>query len=99
MTSPSKGAPIYYMSARVAFKKKKVVHERLVWIVSVFDNPNDIRNYDAKTMSRIEQEFYGKTKAVRSVMIREIVDKKLLSHSNLTLDEHKRQYKEQMQRT
>ncbi len=81
------------MSARVAFKKKKVVHERLVWIVSVFDNPNDIRNYDAKTMSRIEQEFYGKTKAVRSVMIREIVDKKLLSHSNLTLDEHKKQYK------
>ena len=65
MTSPSKGAPIYYMSARVAFKKKKVVHERLVWIVSVFDNPNDIRNYDAKTMSSLEQEFYGKTKAVQ----------------------------------
>ena len=99
MTSPSKGAPIYYMSARVAFKKKKVVHERLVWIVSVFETPNDIRNYDAKTMSRIEQEFYGKTKAVRSVMIREIVDKKFLSHSNLTLDEHKKQYQEQMQRT
>ncbi len=78
MTCHSDKAPIYYMTARVAFKKKKVVHERLVWIVSVFDNPNDIRNYDAKTMSRIEQEFYGKTKAVRSVMIREIVDKKLL---------------------
>ena len=87
------------MNARVAFKKKKVVHERLVWIVSVFETPNDIRNYDAKTMSRIEQEFYGKTKAVRSVMIREIIDKKLLAHSNLTLDEHKKQHKEQMQRT
>jgi hypothetical protein len=80
------------MSARVAFKKKKVVHERLVWVVSVFDNPNDIRNYDPKTMGRLEQEFYGKTKAVRHVMIREIVDKKLLSHSNLTIDEHKKQY-------
>ena len=29
------------MTARVAFKKRKVVHERVVWIVSVFDNPND----------------------------------------------------------
>jgi hypothetical protein len=93
VTSPSKGAPIYYMSARVAFKKKKVVHERLMWVVSVFDNPNDIRNYDPKTMGRLEQEIYGKTKAARHVMIRDIVDKKFISHSNLTIDEHKKQYK------
>jgi hypothetical protein len=46
-----KGAPIYYMTARVAFKKRKVVHERVVWIVSVFDNPNDIRQYDYKPAS------------------------------------------------
>ena len=97
MKSPSKGAPIYYMSARVAFKKKKVVHERLVWVVSVFDTPNDIRNHDPKTMSRLEQEFYGKTKGSRSIMIREIVEKKLISHSNLTLNEHKEQNKKQMQ--
>lgn len=96
MKSPSKGAPIYYMSARVAFKKKKVVHERLMWIISVFDSPNDIRNYDAKTMSRLEQEIYGKTKGVRSIMIREIVDKKLISHSNLTVNEHKKQNKVQV---
>tara|TARA_Y100001937_G_C6846644_1_gene210191 strand:+ start:210 stop:488 length:279 start_codon:yes stop_codon:yes gene_type:complete len=87
------------MSARVAFKKRKVVHERLMWVVSVFDNPNDIRNYDVKTMSRLETEIYGKTKTKRHVMIREIVHKKLISHSNLTLDEHKKQNKEQMQKT
>ena len=60
-----------------------------MWVVSVFDKPNDINNYDTKTMSRLETEIYGKTKAVRHLMIREIVHKKLISHSNFTLDEHK----------
>ncbi len=59
MTCHSK-APIYYMTARVAFKKKKKVHERVVWIVSVFDNPSDITRHDGKTMHRLEQEMYGK---------------------------------------
>ena len=91
MKCPSK-APIYYMTARVAFKKRKVVHERVVWVVSVFENPNDIRNYDIKTMSRLEQELYGKTsKSDRSILIREILTKKFISNSNLTLDEHKKQ--------
>jgi len=94
MTSHSDRAPIYYMTARVAFKKRKVVHERVVWIVSVFDNPNDIRVYDSKTMIRLEQELYGKNaKAEKHIIIREIVDKKLISHSTLSLDEHKKQNK------
>lgn len=80
------------MTARVAFKKRKVVHERVVWIVSVFDNPNDIRNYDAHTMHRLEVELYGKnTKSEKHIIIREIIDKKLISHSTLSIDEHKRQ--------
>jgi hypothetical protein len=100
MKSPSKGAPIYYMTARVAFKKRKVVHERVVWVVSVFDNPNDIRNYDGKTMIRLEQELYGKNaKSDKHVLIREIISKKFISNSTLTLDEHKRQNQEQMQAT
>ena len=91
MTSPSK-APIYFMTARVAFKKRKVVHERVVWIVSVFDDPNDIRNYDSKTMHRLETELYGKNaKSEKQIIIREVVDKKLISHSILSLDEHKKQ--------
>ena len=93
MTSRSKGAPIYYMTARVAFKKKKKVHERVLWIVSVFDDPNDIRNFSPYTMHRLEQELYGKnTKAEKHVVIREILTKKFISHSNLTIDEHKKQY-------
>jgi len=87
-----KGAPIYYMTARVAFKKRKVVHERVVWIVSVFDTPNDIRRYDTKTMWRLGNELYGKNaKSEKQIMIREIVTKKFISNSTLTLDEHKQQ--------
>ena len=80
------------MTARVAFKKRKVVHERVVWIVSVFDSPNDIRTYDSKTMTRLELELYGKNaKSEKHIIIREIIDKKLISHSTLSLDEHKKQ--------
>ena len=80
------------MTARVAFKKKKVVHERVVWIVSVYDKPNDIRKYDKKTMIRLEQDLYGKnSKTEKQIIIREIVDKKKIALSNLTLDEHKKQ--------
>ena len=82
------------MTARVAFKKRKVVHERVLWIVSVFDNPNDIRNHDIKTMTRLEQELYGKnSKSEKHVMIREILSKKFVSYSNLSIDEHKKQNK------
>jgi len=82
------------MTARVAFKKRKVVHERVVWIVSVFDDPNDIRNYDSKTMHRLETELYGKNaKSEKHVIIREILDKKFISHSTLSLDDHRKQNK------
>ncbi len=48
--------------------------------------------YDKKTMSRLRMELYGKnSKADKQVIIREIIDKKELSKSQLTLDEHKRQ--------
>ena len=99
MTSRSKvAAPIYYMTARVAFKKRKVVHERVVWIVSVFDDPNDIRNYDIKTMQRLETELYGKNaKSEKHIIIREIVTKKFISNSTLTIDEHKKQNQSKMQ--
>ena len=78
------------MTARVAFKKRKVVHERVVWIVSVFDTPNDIKRFDIKTMWRLGLELYGKNaKAEKQIIIREILDKKFISHSTLTIDEHK----------
>ena len=91
MTSPSK-PHIYLMTARVAFKKRKEAHERVKWIISVWTTPSDIMKYDSKTMSRLGLELYGKnSKAEKQVIIREIVSKKKLSKSQLTLDEHKRQ--------
>jgi len=100
MTCHSDKAPIYYMTARVAFKKRKVVHERVVWIVSVFDNPNDIRQYDYKTMYRLGTDLYGKNaKSEKQIIIREILTKKFISNSTLTLDEHKQQDQAKVQGT
>ena len=94
MTSRSDKAPIYHLTARVAFKKRKVVHERVLWIVSVFDNPSDIHQYDTKTMTRLGLELYGKnSKADKQIIVREILDKKLISYSTLSRDEHKKQNK------
>ena len=97
MTCRSK-TPIYHMHVRVAFKKKKVVHERVVWVVSVFETPSDIVAYDSKTMTRLRQEQFGKnSKADKHIIIREILDKKFISNSTLTLDEHKKQNQGKMQ--
>ena len=80
------------MTARVAFKKRKGVHERVLWIVSVFDNANDIMAYDSKTMHRLGLELYGKNaKSDKQIIIREIITKKFISNSSLTQDEHKKQ--------
>ena len=85
------------MTARVAFKKKKKVHERVVWIVSVFENPHDISQYDSKTITRLQQELYGKnSKSERLIIIREILDKKFISNSTLSIHEHKQQNQEQV---
>ena len=85
------------MRARVAFKKRKVVHERFVWIVSVFDKPSDIMKYSKHTVHRLQAEIFGKkSKSDRSIIIREIIDKKPLTKSNLSLDEHKRQHSQEM---
>lgn len=85
------------MTARVAFKKNKRVHERVVWIVSVWDDPNEIRKYDKHTMHRLQQELYGKNaKSEKNIIIREIIDKKKIAFSNLSKDEHKREDQEEM---
>ena len=85
---------IYYMHARIAFKKRKAISERVLWIVSVFDNPADIMAYDSKTMHRLRMECYGKnSKAEKQIIIREVKDKISLGKSNLTIDEHKKQNK------
>lgn len=80
------------MTARVAFKKRKEAHERVKWIISVFTSPSDIMRYDNKTMTRLKSELYGKSsKSDRQVIIRDIITKKFISDSQLSIDEHKRQ--------
>lgn len=80
------------MTARVAFKKAKKVHERVVWIVSVFDEPHDIVSHDRKTMARLELELYGKNyKSKKHIVVRDVLDKSIVGHSNLNLNEHRKQ--------
>lgn len=96
MTCRSKELPpIYYMTARIAFKKNKRISERFVWVVSVFDQPHEIMQYDKKTMSRLMSDTYGRNSKAKNkqIIVREITKKITLTNSNLTIDEHKRQNK------
>ena len=93
-TCPSKEkAPIYLATVRAAFKKKKRTYERVVQVVTVFDTPHEIMQYGNHTMSVLEEHFYGKKyKSQKHIIVREVLKKKLISHSNLSIDEHKKQY-------
>lgn len=67
---------IWHMTARIAFKKGKRLHERNVWIVTKYETPGDIMGKDNKTMSRLSKDIYGKSyKGVKSIIIRELIDK------------------------
>ena len=79
------------MHVRVAFKKRKVVHERRVWIITVFDTPSDIVKYDTKTMHRLREKYFTPKAKNKEIIVREILDVVELSRSQITLDEHKRQ--------
>jgi len=83
---------IYYMTARVAVKKKKAVTERVVWIISVFDTPHEIMAYSKHTMSRLQKELCKSRRTPCHVIVREVLTKKELNRSQLTIDEHKAQY-------
>ena len=81
---------IKYLHARVAFKKRKVVHERVEWIVTVYDTPSDIMRYDKKTMSRLRDKYFTQKSKNKEIIVREILDVVELTRSQITLDEHKR---------
>ena len=79
----SKSRQIYYMIVDVAYKKNKRMQHKDMWVVSSYDTPGEIMAHDEKTMSRIDSELYGKTKAQRHIMIRKIKSKKFLGYSNI----------------
>ena len=90
MTCHSNKPIIKYLHARVAFKKRKVVHERVEWIVTVFDTPSDIMRYDNRTMHRLRDKYFTPRAKNKDIIIREILDVVELTRSQVTLDEHKR---------
>ena len=84
------------MRVRVAFKKSKRVHERDMWIVTVFDTPADIMKHAQRAMNNMKEILFTKKSKNKELIVREILEVKELTHSNLTIDEHKRQYKRKM---
>lgn len=78
----SKSRKIYYMIIDVAYKKNKSMQHKEMWAVSSYDTPGEIMANDEKTMHRIDRELYGKTKAVRHIMIRKIKSKVFLGYTN-----------------
>ena len=88
---------IKHTHVRVAFKKRKAVHERRVWIVTVYDTPADIMRYDCRNMRRFVETFFTPKAKNKEVIVREILEVVELSRSQVTLDEHKRQANKKMQ--
>ena len=84
------------MCVRVAFKKSKRVHERDMWIVTVFDNPADIMRYDKRAIENMQNKLFTKKAKDKGLIVREILEFRELTHSNLTIDEHKRQNKREV---
>jgi len=84
------------MRVRVAFKKSKRVHERDMWIVTVFDSPADIMKHAQRAMNNMKEILFTKKSKNKELIVREILEVQELTHSQLTIDEHKRQYRKQM---
>ena len=96
MACHSKKPKIKHSHVRVAFKKRKVVHERREWIVTIYDTPSDIMRYDYKNMNRLRDKYFTPKAKNRDIIVREILDAVELSRSQVTLDEHKRQAEKKM---
>ena len=110
------------MRVRVAFKKSKRVHERDMWIITIYDTPADIIAYDKRAKSAMQNKIFTKKAKNKELIgtvpnldgrivaaintankakdkgriVREILEVRELTHSNLTIDEHKRQNNKEM---
>ena len=84
------------MRVRVAFRKSKRIHERDMWIVTVFDTPADIMQYSMRAMTQLKEKLFTKKAKNKELIVREILEVVELTHSQLTIDEHKRQNKTKM---
>ena len=66
------GKPIYYMTGTATFIKNKSPQTRAVWIVSTYDNPQDIMKYDEHTMYRLDQELLTPKAKQRTIIINKV---------------------------
>ena len=67
--------PIYYIIADVVYVRKKKTQKKENWIVSTYDNVNEINTKDKKTINRLLRDMYGKnwnTGQARVVKIKSI---------------------------
>lgn len=70
--------------------RKKKVTEQTMWIVSVFNTPHEIMAHDITTMSRFHKLFCGgRTKSPCRVIVREVLNAKVIGHSQHSIDEHR----------
>tara|TARA_R110002050_G_scaffold98829_2_gene205239 strand:- start:5334 stop:5546 length:213 start_codon:yes stop_codon:yes gene_type:complete len=67
-----------------------------MWIISVFDTPADIMQYSIRAMTQMKDKVFTKKAKNKELIVREILEVVELTHSQLTIDEHKRQYNKQM---
>jgi hypothetical protein len=63
-----------------------------MWIVTVFNTPSDIIKYSKRAVEQMQSKLFTKKAKNKELIIREILEVIELTHSNLTIDEHKRQY-------
>lgn len=74
------GIPIYYMQVKISYRQSNRVRgERVVWLVSTYDNIPDINQYKARW---IAEHFWSGTKTKPDVLVTEIVNKKLVGTTN-----------------
>lgn len=70
------------MQVEVAFKKGRIIHKKIEWVVTTFDNLCDIMNKDSKTMVSLVERCYGKAyKGEKKIMITKILNQKIVGHA------------------
>ena len=84
------------MHVRVAFKNKKKVHERDMWIVTVFDTPADIVRYSKRAIEEMQKVLFTKKAKNKELIVRKILEVVELTYSQITIDEHKGQDRNQV---
>tara|TARA_R110001606_G_scaffold80214_2_gene185266 strand:+ start:1123 stop:1329 length:207 start_codon:yes stop_codon:yes gene_type:complete len=67
-----------------------------MWIITIYDTPADIIAYDKRAKSAMQNKIFTKKAKNKELIIREILEVVELNHSNLTIDEHKRQNNKEM---